>query len=283
MSAAVAAGSSSHKEKRSKTKDKQDKSHKNKTSRQEEHGRKEGADVSTLNAISTAYKPPEGSVPAEYDVEFGEFDYDTVKADDEAELWLVRVPDTLKQKYLENAHILVPSTSRAGRVGTVSQKHSTYDVWSLSRDGSSGTAGVGAEELDALSVLLPRAKKGGKLYLAPKPITRHLVVAAPPARPSGPEPDDASPGHLIYQNPPRHAYPAQLLTHRFRPYGDTSDKPTENSMEVDEDGTAITLGKDGGMAAQDEQVAGQKVAGKKRKGDNESPKVKKVKKAKTTT
>jgi hypothetical protein len=41
-----------------------------------------------------AYVPPEGSVPADFDVdvEFGEFDYDAVKADEGAELWLVRAP-----------------------------------------------------------------------------------------------------------------------------------------------------------------------------------------------
>lgn len=45
---------------------------------------------------------PEGSVLADtYDVEFGEFDYDTVKADDDgggsgAELWLVRAPTAVR-------------------------------------------------------------------------------------------------------------------------------------------------------------------------------------------
>jgi hypothetical protein len=39
-----------------------------------------------------AYQPPDGAAQADYDVEFGSFGYDQVKADDEAELWIVRVP-----------------------------------------------------------------------------------------------------------------------------------------------------------------------------------------------
>ena len=39
-----------------------------------------------------AYVPPAGSVPADFDVDFGEFDYDAVKAEEGAELWLVRAP-----------------------------------------------------------------------------------------------------------------------------------------------------------------------------------------------
>ncbi|KAH9007532.1 hypothetical protein EDB84DRAFT_1572793 [Lactarius hengduanensis] len=43
---------------------------------------------------------------------------------------------------------------------------------------------VGTEELNGLSVLLPRKRKGRRLFLAPKPVERHLVVAARPAEPT---------------------------------------------------------------------------------------------------
>ena len=58
--------------------------------------------------------------------------------------------------------------------------------------------------------------------VAPKPVTRHLVVTARPAEPtrSGPASDLAT-----FQNPPREAYPDEALTHRFRPYGDPGDPP----------------------------------------------------------
>lgn len=43
-----------------------------------------------------AYAPPAGSVLADFDVDFGEFDYDTVKEDEGAELWLVRAPTAVR-------------------------------------------------------------------------------------------------------------------------------------------------------------------------------------------
>lgn len=61
---------------------------------------------------------------------------------------------------------------------------------------------------------------------APKPVTRHLVVAARPAKPTKP---DAA----VFENPKREAYPEEVLTHRFRPYGDPGDPPPEDSMAVD--------------------------------------------------
>jgi hypothetical protein len=39
-----------------------------------------------------AWQPPPGTTLADLDVEFGAFDYDAVRKDEEAELWLVRVP-----------------------------------------------------------------------------------------------------------------------------------------------------------------------------------------------
>jgi hypothetical protein len=106
-------------------------------------------------------------------------------------------------------------------------------------------AGVGAEELNGLSVLLPSKRKGGKLYLgalrvpcvlfgcrsqksilsAQKPIARHLVVSARPPKPARPE--------VAYEAPKREAYPDEVLTHRFRPYGDPGDLPREDHMDVD--------------------------------------------------
>jgi hypothetical protein len=61
---------------------------------------------------------------------------------------------------------------------------------------------------------------------APKPVTRHLVVAARPAKPTNP---DAA----VFENPKREAYPEEVLTHRFRPYGDPGDPLPEDSVAVD--------------------------------------------------
>lgn len=148
------------------------------------------------------------------------------------------------------------------------RKGTAYDVWVLDpassssggasasgdQDGFGGmgssSVGVGAEELNGLSVLLPRKRKGGKLYLgascalhafcglrsqkrysilfffsAQRPITRHLVVSARPAKPARPE--------AACEAPKREAYPDEVLTHRFRPYGDPGDRPREDHMDVD--------------------------------------------------
>jgi hypothetical protein len=83
----------------------------------------------------------------------------------------------------------------------------------------------------AFFVRWPRTVSKGRLFIfiltisAQKPITRHLVVSARPARPARPE--DAC------EAPKREAYPDEVLTHRFRPYGDPGDLPREDHMDVD--------------------------------------------------
>lgn len=143
-----------------------------------------------------AYVPPAGSVPADFDVDvdFGEFDYDAVKAEEGAELWLVRAPNEVRPilflsyptnllrkkinkfqvraKNLQGIQVLSSPSSIVGRVGELSRKSIAYDIWSLSAS-SSSSASIGdshhphvcAEELNGLSVLLPRKRKDGKLFL----------------------------------------------------------------------------------------------------------------------
>ncbi|KAI0294280.1 hypothetical protein B0F90DRAFT_1757920 [Multifurca ochricompacta] len=216
-----------------------------------------------------AYTPPAGSVPVDYDVEFGELDYDAVKEDEGVELWLVRV----KAKNLHGVKIL-PKT---GLVGELSRKNTAYDTWAInpSHDHNASAsangdqsidaeAPVGAEELDSLSVLLPRKRKGGKLFLAPKPVTRHLIVSMRPAKPTRPDPASDI---TLHRNPPRDAYPEEALTHRFRPYGDPGDPPPDNHVDVEMDDKPA-------------KILDKEKEKRKRKGDNEPPK--KAKKAKTT-
>jgi len=56
----------------------------------------------SLTASTSAASAPaveartDGLVPADYDVEFGDFDFDTVKAEEGAELWLVRAPSSVR-------------------------------------------------------------------------------------------------------------------------------------------------------------------------------------------
>jgi len=94
--------------------------------------------------------------------------------------------------------------------------------------------------MKALSCLLPRKFQDGKLHLGPKPITRRLVLAASP-----PTPNVQSPA-VLYQNPPRHSYPAERFKHRYTPYGSStmpSVPPVAGSasaMDVDQEGDSPT-------------------------------------------
>ena len=62
-------------------------------------------------------------------------------------------------------------------------------------------------------------------FSAQKPIKRHLVVSARPAKPARPE--------VACDAPKREAYPDEVLKHRFRPYGDPGDLRREDHMDVD--------------------------------------------------
>lgn len=42
---------------------------------------------------NSAYKPPNGSVLLNHNVDSREFDWDEVKNNDDLELWLIRIPD----------------------------------------------------------------------------------------------------------------------------------------------------------------------------------------------
>ena len=54
-----------------------------------------GEDTNNINT-NRAYVSPQGTVLTGDDIGFGEFDYDAVKADKDAEVWLVRVPDGVR-------------------------------------------------------------------------------------------------------------------------------------------------------------------------------------------
>ncbi|OCH88236.1 hypothetical protein OBBRIDRAFT_827243 [Obba rivulosa] len=225
------------------------------------HGKNEGEDP------DWAYKPPPGAVLLNQADDFGEFDWNEVKDDENLELWLIRVPEGVKTKQLQGVKLEIPpSTSKSIRVGSIERKHTTYDIWSLGED---QVETVGGEEIKALTCLLPRQRKGGKLYQAPKPIARHLIISAQPTLPT-PAHSSSSEGSITHQNPPRHSYPKEVLKHRFAPIGSLA--PTgDAAMDVDE--LAPASKPDAGKDASAEPPK------KKRKGEGEP--TKKSKKAKT--
>ena len=145
----------------------------------------------------------------------------------------------------------MPSSSHTSCIGTLKRKYATYDLWDLGDD--SGQNLVGGDEVKGISCLLPRKKKKGKLYqgwlffknilsmstfphiavgLAPKPIARHLVLAAQPVKPTMDETSSET-----FKNPQRPSYPKELLKHRFMPYGSLT-KPSADETSTNDPGAA---------------------------------------------
>lgn len=151
-----------------------------------------------------------------------------------------------------------------------------------------------------LSCLLPRRKKGGKLFLceslrmeylkcpddiaAPKPIARHLVFSAQTSLPT-PDPsssESVSPNNALSST--RYKHPPHLLKHRFIPTGGVqADYPVipDGAMEVDAPtSVAASSVKDDAVDIPSSQVTPKREKEKthKRKADGQpSKKPKKVK------
>ncbi|KAF9480892.1 hypothetical protein BDN70DRAFT_856166 [Pholiota conissans] len=218
-------------------------------------GKNEGVD------LNWAYAPPSDRVCITEDVDAEEFDWDAVKNDDDVELWLIRVPDSVKPKYLENIKVDIPSSSKSARIGTLTRKHMSYDIWSVGDDADN--LPTGGEEIKSLSCLLPRKGKKGALYPAPKPIARHIVVSAQPVKPT-------LATSIVHQNPARFAYPEEVLKHRYVPYNSVAvAEPQEvNTMDIDvlpeEPVKSPEVPKTAVAKVKDEAKASK---GKKRKGD----------------
>ncbi|KAI0657208.1 hypothetical protein C8Q70DRAFT_1056094 [Cubamyces menziesii] len=190
----------------------------------DKHGKNEGDNP------NWDYKPPDGFKAMNMKVDEGPFDWDAIKDNDDLELWIVRVPDGLKPKHLQDAKLeLSASSSKTARLGSIERKSTTYDVWNLGEDEADT---IGGEELRGVTALLPRSKHAGKLYQAPKPIARRLVVSARPTLPTPQSSPEASP--VSHQNPPRPKYPKELLTHRFMPIGSLAPVEDDTAMDVDE-------------------------------------------------
>ncbi|KAG1865381.1 hypothetical protein F4604DRAFT_2026459 [Suillus subluteus] len=216
-----------------------------------------------------AYKPPPGYKLLDHAFENETFDWDSVQKDDDLEIWLIRVPDSVKPQHLDGLEIDAPSSSRSDQVGSLSRKSAVYDIWSM---GDDDTDFARAEELRGLSCLLPRRKKKGKLYIAPKEIARHLVVSAQPSRASPPEHPS-----ILHQNPPRPSYPKELLKHHFVPYG---AKPPINSDHATQGGDAGSSF--GGSPRTTKEFMVKESKSRKRKVEGETPRKITVKKPKIT-
>ncbi|KAF8881287.1 hypothetical protein CPB84DRAFT_1851624 [Gymnopilus junonius] len=213
------------------------------------------------------YAPPPGATLIEEDKELdaGDFDWDRINDNEDLELWLIRIPDSVKPKYLDNLNvdILHPLKAAALVNCRANTRRSTF----------------GGEEIKGISCLLPCKSKKGRLYPAPKPIARHIVLSAQEVKPTL-DPNADSP--TVYKNPPRYSYPKEVLKHKFLPYGarpQTAVIPKkQHSKKVDEDMAGASAGE------AKPQVTEKKSKAKKRKGElaetADTPATKKPKKSK---
>ncbi|KAJ7084847.1 hypothetical protein B0H15DRAFT_383168 [Mycena belliarum] len=232
-----------------------------------------------------AYVPPRKSTRLEASADMGDADWDALSSNPDLELWLVRIPDGVKPKYLESAQVEPPKrgSTKSAKLGMLQRKHVAYDIWSLGDD-EPAELPFGGDEVKALSGLLPRKSKKGKLYDVPTPIARTIVLSAQAVKPT---PDSSAANFpnapSVYKNPPRERYPSELLTHKFMPCGSLVG-------EGDRVGTPAALEVDGEVLVPDTPVKtkseSKKPKGKKRKGegdavDGEPPK--KTKKVKTAS
>lgn len=258
------------KSKKSKNQDGKSKSKKQVTS-------KEIIEEDSSSESELSYQPPAGSVLLKHDIDAGEFDWDSINDDENLELWVIRVPDALKPKYLQDVKIGTPASHSTSKLGTIEHKHTSYDIWSLGEDQEDS---IGGAEVKGLSCLLPRKSKGGSLFQAPKSIARHIVVTTKAELPT-PDPssgsDAASP---VYKNPPRYRYPPEVLKHRFMPMGSlVRTIGTPESMDIDQVEDMLDTKQDKVSPVANAQPEVAEVVKKKRKGDEE--RAKKSKKTKT--
>ncbi|KAJ6630273.1 hypothetical protein B0H10DRAFT_2207957 [Mycena sp. CBHHK59/15] len=250
------------------------------------NGRNEGVDP------HWAYRPPRKSVLLDKSAEMGDFDWDALNGNDDLELWLIRIPEgrdggaQVKPKYLETAQLAAPPRgSKSGKLGMLQRKHTAYDIWSVGDDAPEELP-IGGEEIKGISCLLPRRSKKGKLYAAPKPIARNIIMSAQAVKPT-PDPAnaDAPNARPVYKNPPRESHPRELLTHKFMPYGSAMGDADDDSgdaaaMDLDSEVLVLATPVDSPQSPKESK----KAKGKKRKGEeaSASPK-KKPKKAKTAS
>ncbi|KAF8589693.1 hypothetical protein K439DRAFT_1612496 [Ramaria rubella] len=160
-----------------------------------------------------------------------EFDWDSLNNDENKELWIVRIPEGLKLKHLDGLEIPQLESSQGDRLYSLERKRAKYDIWSVdssradpSQDENDERPSRG-EEMKTLTCLLPRKKKKGKLYIAPKDISQHIIITHAPAVVNT---DDATaPTPSTRDSVPKH-----LLKHRFVPYGAASLDVVSRAAEV---------------------------------------------------
>ncbi|BGP13913.1 hypothetical protein JCM10213_002556 [Rhodosporidiobolus nylandii] len=142
------------------------------------------------------YTAPEGFKAVRVTKAHEQLDWDALNDDQDLELWAVRVPAGVKPKHLDGLTLTLPdaaNTASRKAVGHFTAKKADYDVFltggeasnKRKRDGEAAEVDdlPGAKELQSLVPLVPRKTRENKLFQAPRPIARTLLInrALPPS------------------------------------------------------------------------------------------------------
>ncbi|GAA5947264.1 hypothetical protein JCM3765_001596 [Sporobolomyces pararoseus] len=148
-----------------------------------------------VDPSTTKYTPPYGFKLAKDSGNKSEVDWDAINADQDLQLWAVRVPAGLKAKHLDKMTIQLPDSSiqtPLQPVATFTASKTEYNAYLSTPSTSSGskrkhgekesTEAVEKSEMDDMLPLLPKKSAGNKLFQAPRPISKTLTIRrAPPA------------------------------------------------------------------------------------------------------
>ncbi|KIR63609.1 hypothetical protein I314_03013 [Cryptococcus bacillisporus CA1873] len=217
------------------------------------------------------YKPPAGMTELGITTEFvkSEFEWDALASRPGIELWAIRAPRDLKPSRLSALSIPVPKKDEP-LTGNLKTKSQSYILRTAGFTGSSSSSKVGeqgqglvdslgmsdeqgvdqlaeegGEEMGGMRLLVPRVKEHGKLYVAPLPISRHLILTpdfstesnfdaqtAEPILDFLNEAQQASSSSSSSAPPAKRAQPTHLMKFRNHTYGFNTPGPEKTSKKL---------------------------------------------------
>ncbi|GAA5835097.1 hypothetical protein JCM3766R1_006867 [Sporobolomyces carnicolor] len=171
-----------------------------------------------VDPSSTKYTPPDGYKPLKDSGAKSEIDWDAINADQDLQIWAVRVPAGLKSKHLDKMVIQLPPSSVptplqpvASFTASKSEYHAYLSTPSTSTKRKADQAAADEEqdevleksEMESMLPLLPKKSAGNKLFQAPRPISKTLTIrrALPTALASLPSAASFSHSTLIASQP----------------------------------------------------------------------------------
>lgn len=125
--------------------------------------------------------------------------------------------------------------TRTGEASTAETREAIQDELGDARSG-------GGEEMHALKVMLPDAKRGGKYYVAPKSISRHLVLKASYEKMAAANEDAAASPAETTSTTARRPQPLDKLKYRNIPFGAANEEVLASPQLAQEDKARLVTG-----------------------------------------